>query len=87
MESHRFDRIEEKLDRVLERVSSIDATIASQHVSLTEHIRRTEILENQVAPIKDHVAQLRGIAKFLGASAAIIGLAAAVSEIMSYLKG
>jgi hypothetical protein len=34
-----------KLDKLDERIDSIDITLAKQHVSLDEHIRRTELNE------------------------------------------
>lgn len=42
-------RILEKTDS---RIDNIDVTLAKQHAVLEEHIRRTEVLEATVVPIK-----------------------------------
>jgi hypothetical protein len=42
-----IQRIEEKLDKVGERVSNVDVTLARQAVSLEEHMRRTALLEQR----------------------------------------
>jgi hypothetical protein len=66
----RVIRIEEKLDRVVDHLGSIDTTLAAQHVSLKEHIRRSDLLEAQLEPIKVHVNMVSGVLKFIGLLAA-----------------
>lgn len=51
-------------DEVLHRLGSIDTTLAKQHESLKDHIRRTEILEKAVSPSR--------IISLIAAMAAII---------------
>lgn len=91
MESGRFDRLEGKVDRVLDRVGSIDVTIAAQHEVLKEHVRRSLALEQIVLAIKGERDSARAIRsaiyKFVGGVTAAIALLAGVSEIVSYLKG
>jgi len=41
-------------------------TLTSQHVILNEHIRRTEILEEQIIPLNKFKAQIEGVLKFIG---------------------
>ncbi len=72
----RFDRIEERLDRIVDVQSGMQADIQ-------EHIRRTAIAENNIeklavamAPVQEHVAFIRGMGKFL---ALVAALAAAVA--------
>lgn len=60
-----LDRLEIKVDRVLERVGAIDVTLGAQHVSLVDHIRRTALLENQMEPIKTHVTRVQGALKLI----------------------
>jgi len=69
--------IENKLDRIDARLNSIDVTLVAQHVSLKDHIRRTEILENEVKPIQKHVAMVNGALKFIG----LLGILAGVLEV------
>lgn len=54
-EEKRLDRIEDKIDKVLEKASNTDVTLAKQSVILEEHVRRTEALEAIVMPIKTKV--------------------------------
>lgn len=68
-------RIEEKLDKVADHIADINTTIAKQEVSLDEHIRRTNLLEEKVAPLEKHVSMVNGVIKFivlLSAIAAIV---------------
>lgn len=58
-------RIEEKIDRMAEKISSIDTTLASQHESLKDHIRRTELLEHVVTPVVNHVTMFTGAIRFM----------------------
>lgn len=66
MDDTRLNRIENKLDRVSEHISSIDSTLAAQHVSLKEHMRRTALLESDMKPVKRHVIAVNGIFKLIG---------------------
>lgn len=82
MSDQRLSRIEDKLDKVVESISRIDVTLAAQHVSLEEHIRRTNILEDEVKPIKDHVNVMKALVKVVGILSAILGLALTVKSLM-----
>lgn len=86
MDDVKFDRMETKLDRISERINSIDVTLASQHESLREHIRRTSILEEEIKPLKNHVLMAAGAAKIIGLMVGAVGLCAAVFEILTYFR-
>jgi len=62
-----------KLDKLDERIDSVDKTLIKNTSSLEEHMRRTELLETDLAPIKTHVAQVSGVLKFLVAVASTTG--------------
>lgn len=74
MSDSRLERIEQKLDDTNEHLASIDATLAAQHESLKAHMRRTELLESEMKPVKEHVAMIQGVLKLIGL---ITGLGAA----------
>lgn len=63
-----------KLDKIYDRLSSIDSTLSSQHEVLKEHIRRTEVLESEIKPVQRHVTMVEGAIKFIGLLALIVGL-------------
>lgn len=75
-------KIEDRLDKIDDKLESIDKTLALQEANLAEHMRRTELLEIQneklikeeLAPIKEHVNQLKGGAKLI----ALLALMASV---------
>lgn len=74
MDDKKLNRIEEKLDDTNDHLASIDVTLAAQHVSLKEHIRRTTILEQEIRPIKKHVDMMNGALKLIGVLALIAGI-------------
>jgi hypothetical protein len=65
MSDDRLHRMESKIDQVVEKIGNIDMTLAAQHISLKEHMRRSNALERQMEPIKTHVAMVQGAIKFL----------------------
>ena len=87
MDDKRSDRLEAKLDRVANDIGEINKTLAAQHVSLKEHIRRTHILEIKIAPLEKHVHMIGGVLK----AVAILGILAGIAEgsvaLLTYLKG
>jgi hypothetical protein len=74
---------EEKLDRILDHIGSIDVTLARQEVSLADHIRRTAILEAQVDPIRRHVAMVQGVLKAVGLVGTVVAF---LSGLFSLIK-
>src|SRR5271165_4459521 len=87
MSDERFDRIEKKLDGVAESVVSIDKTLALQHQSLELHIKRSDMLEAQLEPIKKHVAAVNGGLKFLGLLGVLGAIAEGLMSVLEYMKG
>lgn len=83
MSDDRLIRIEDKLDKVNEHLGAIDVTLASQHESLKEHIKRTSILEEELKPIKKHTVMTQGILKFL---MYISGMMALIGALIKVLK-
>lgn len=67
------EKLSQKIDKLDERLDSIDKTLIKQEGQLALHIRRTEIAEENIKmlrddlkPIKKHVNMIEGIIKFLG---------------------
>ena len=67
-------KISEKLETIDGRINTIDVTLAKQHVSLDEHIRRTEILESKLEPIDTHVKMVNGALKLIGGLALLASI-------------
>lgn len=72
--------MEKKIDKILTEIQEINVTLAEQHVTLKEHIRRTELLENDIRPIKVHVSRVEGAVKL------IIIVATVAAAIAAFLK-
>ena len=75
--------MESKLDKISENINEIKITLAEQHVTLKEHVRRTEILEAEIKPLKAHVQGVHLVLKLIGVASM---LGAAVEGAMSVLE-
>jgi hypothetical protein len=64
----------DKIDKIHESIKNIEITLAKQHISLEEHMRRTELLEEHIKPIQKHVIAVQGVIAFLLGCAALAGL-------------
>ena len=77
------ERLYEILDKIGEDISELKVTAAKQEENIKEHIRRTEIAEenlsilrNEIQPLKEHVIAINGVLKVIGILSIIIGSAA-----------
>ncbi len=86
MSDSRFDRLEGKLDIVVDKISSIEVTLVSQHAVLQEHIARTKALEAIVEPLHTDALMAKGAYKLLGWMGASVGFISACYEILSYYR-
>lgn len=66
--------VEDKLDKVADDISQINVTLAKQEVSLSDHIRRTQLLEDKVIPLEKHVLMFNAVLKFIGVVALFVGI-------------
>jgi hypothetical protein len=73
MEDKRLERIEAKIDDISDHLLKIDVTLAAQHESLKNHIKRTTILEKEVAPIKKYINRAQGALMLITFLSAIAG--------------
>lgn len=67
-----LNRVIVQLDKLDDKLDSVDKTIIKQEENLREHMRRTEIAEKRIEnlsedlePIQNHVNQVRGGFKIL----------------------
>ena len=80
--------IHDKLDRMIETLSEIKVTQATQAVDLAHHIKRTDLLEERVEqvraeikPVVDHVTGLRFMVRLLGIAATVVAIVTGIYEI------
>ena len=82
MNGAHMDRIEEKLDRIDERLDSLDKNMAVNNTLLEYHIKRTDMLEEEVKPLKGHVLKAQGVLVFIGALSTLVAVAVSVLNII-----
>lgn len=92
MDQGRIDRIETKLDNISKDVASIDKTLAQQHVSLQEHMRRTALAEESIKliredmkPVKAHINRLEGVVKAVGLASILLSIVLGLLKIFQIL--
>lgn len=74
----------DKLDKIADSISRIDRTLAGQAVQLADHIRRTQLVEDDIKPIKVHVARIDGAAKLLGIISLFAVVATGVVDVLKW---
>lgn len=75
-----------KLDKIAEDIAEIKITMAEVKKDLAYHIRRTDLLESEVRPVKAHVDRLNaalGLVKWVLGFLGLSGLIAALRAFMS----
>lgn len=87
MDDQRLDRIETKIDHLVDKVGSIDATLAAQHESLKAHMRRTELLEIAIIPLVKHDTMTMGVIKLILLLSTIGAGTESVLALIQYIKG
>jgi hypothetical protein len=77
------ERLFEILDKISDDISELKITVAKQEENIKEHIRRTELAEEnlqflrqEIQPLKEHVVTINGVLKIIGTISIIIGSAA-----------
>ncbi len=83
MYDNRFDKLEVKIDKLDERLDRIDVTLAKQNECLETHIKRTNLLEKEIEPIKAMQQQVLGVGKLLGVLSI---LAVIISSVYKFLQ-
>ena len=76
-----LEKIDRKLDKIDERIDKIDKHLAVYNSQLRFHIKRTEILEKSVEPLKAHLIKTQGVLTFIGVAATVITIVVAVLNI------
>lgn len=86
MDDARADRLESKIDKITEQLSEMNVTMAKQEVNLQLHMKRSDLLEKQMIPVRKHVAMVHGVVKFIGVLSILSGIALSLVEIIKALK-
>lgn len=83
------ERLYELLDKISDDISELKVTTAKQEENIKEHIRRTELAEEnlqmlrqEIEPLKQHVVAINGVLKAIGIISVIIGSGAGFFQII-----
>ena len=73
MSDEKLGQIDAKIDKITDKLNVIDITLVAQHVTLQEHIKRSEaaekaidIIKQELKPIQTHVAIVQVVGTVLG---------------------
>lgn len=81
----KFDKLDERMDKLDKNQSESNIILAKQEVSLSEHIKRTNLLEERLEPIEAHVQLVNGILKTIGGIAVIVTIISGIVKILQFL--
>ena len=74
--------------KVVAKLTHIEDTLERNTDSLVEHIKRTNLLEedmqNRISPIENHIKEVSGVLKFLKGVVILLG---AVATLIAIMKG
>jgi endonuclease III len=63
------ERLYKQLDRIEERLDGSEKILERNTLSLEEHIKRTNLLEEEFKPVKRHVEFMNAVAKVVSVAA------------------
>lgn len=72
--------MEQKLDRILDKIAKIEVVQGVQTQQLKEHMRRSDLLEKRIDQV-DREARL-ALVKFAGFIATLVGIAVALKGLL-----
>ncbi len=89
-----IERFENKLDKLADDMTYVKVTLGQQHVSLENHMARSDALEEanaimrqELEPVKRHVVLFAAGAKIFVGLAAVVGLVGACVELWQRFTG
>ena len=71
------EKINQKLDKIDQRIDNIDKHLAVYNSELKFHIKRTDMLEQELKPIKSSLVKAQGALCFIGILATVISVTVA----------
>ena len=72
-----LEKIENKLEKIDERIDSIDKHLAVYNSQLRFHIKRTDMLEEEIKPLKSSLIKAQGAIMFIGLLATVVSVGVA----------
>jgi hypothetical protein len=69
-----IEKLSLKLDKIDEPIDSIDKSLAVYNSQLKFHIKRTDLIEEELKPLKSSFFKIQGVLAFLGILGLIMGI-------------
>ena len=69
-----IEKLSEKLDKIDDRIDRIDKHLAVYNNQLEFHIKRTDLIEEELKPLKSGFFKVQGVLAFLGILSLIMGI-------------
>lgn len=79
------DRILDKLDKLQENMNEMDKTLVRNTDSLELHMKRTDLLEESIKPIRKHVLMAEAVLKLMGLTAVVSSFIAVLYKVFQLL--
>jgi hypothetical protein len=73
-------RIEDKIDKLHDSLTEVLIILERNTVSLQEHVKRTNLLQERVEHVDKHVTMVNGVLKFIGIMATVVSIYAALKS-------
>ena len=77
-----LEKVEDKLDKIDHRIDNIDKHLAVYNSALKFHIKRTDMLEQELKPIKSSLVKAQGALCFIGILATLVSVAVAFMGVL-----
>ena len=77
-----IEKINQKLDKIDQRIDSIDKHLAVYNTELKFHVKRTNMLEEELKPVKSSLIKAQGALCFIGIIATIISVVVAFMGVL-----
>ena len=72
-----LEKIDRKLEKIDERIDNIDKHLAVYNSQLRFHIKRTDMLEEELKPLKSSLIKAQGAIMFIGLLATVVSVGVA----------
>ncbi len=73
-----------RLDKIDDRLDESNATHVRNTTTLEHHVRRTDLLEAQIAPLQTHVAVVAALGKTFALVGTLVGILVGIAKLFGW---
>jgi hypothetical protein len=82
----KFDELHTRLDNLDKKQDEMNETLVRNTVSLEVHVKRTDMLEAEIKPMKSFMTVVNAGLKIIGAGAVLVSLVTGIIQIVKILQ-